>query len=164
MVRKWENSWGECETFSGRENSEMEEDAKITWSIYWSPLLHTDKEKKEGGKYLQRHFQDLFVVWLQTSNYGEYCENTISVPYWQLALFLVWLLFYRQQVPSWSPRISGHSTDLRQLHWGDDKIVTNVPLVQECMSCHYGPDQWFITSTYLSLAVVFAAVRELLNT
>lgn len=78
MVRKWENSEEDCETYSGREDSEMEEDAKITWSIYWSPLLHTDKEKKEGGKYLQRHFQDLFVVWLQTSNYGEYCENNFS--------------------------------------------------------------------------------------
>jgi len=34
MVRKWENSEEDCETYSGREDSEMEEDAKITWSIY----------------------------------------------------------------------------------------------------------------------------------
>lgn len=112
-------------------------------------------------------FKGTFRICLWSDYKHPIMENTvktISVLYWQLALFLIWLLFYRQQVPSWSPRISGHSTDLRQLHWGDDKIVTNVPLVQECMSCHYGPDQWFITSTYLSLAVVFAAVRELLST
>lgn len=121
MVRKWESSYRECETHTGRQNSEIEEDTKIIWSTYWSPLVHAGKEKKEGGKYPQRHFQDLFVVRVRTSNYREHCEkNTISVLCWQLALFLIWL-FYRQQVPDWSPRISGHSADFRQLRWGEKK-------------------------------------------